>query len=48
MLTLVTPGIILLHVNDKCEFSNYLEEKENNALSALTNDIKHCGYLNAK
>lgn len=48
MLTLVTPGIIFLHVNDMCEFSNYLEEKENNAISALTDVIKYCSYLNAK
>lgn len=48
MLTLVTPEIIFLHVNDKYEFSNYLEEKENNAIFALTNVIKYCSYLNAK
>lgn len=48
MLTLVAPVIIFLYVNDKCEFSNYLEEKESNAISALTNVIKYYSYSNAK
>lgn len=43
MLSLVTPEISFLYVNDKCEFTNDLEEKESNVILTLINVIKYYG-----